>query len=60
MNILENQRERPFSPVGFARLSDCTGRRVSPKSFIIGSTVIITCETKSSRSPENQKSWRPG
>src|SRR5436190_21516478 len=55
MHILDDQRERALAQIGFARLTYRACRRVSPKCFVIGASVIITRQSKSRRCPQDQK-----
>ena len=58
MNVLQNKWERAFAEIRFARLAHGAGRRISPESFIISASVIVTGEAKSAGRPKNQERWR--
>ena len=55
MNILNNQREGSFAPVGLARLADGAVGRVSPESFVIRAAIVITGEAETAGRPEDQE-----
>jgi len=58
MHILHNERKGTLAEVGAARLADGAGRWISPKSLIVGTTVIITGEAKTARRPEDEERRR--
>src|SRR5882724_7252252 len=58
MDVLENKRERPFTPVRLPGLAHRARRWIAPKSFVISSPVVITGETKTARRPQNEHSRR--
>src|SRR5437899_10974998 len=53
MHILHNQRERAFTPVALARLTDGARRRIGPERFVICAAKVITREPKASGRPKN-------
>src|SRR5947209_16944222 len=54
VNILHDQRERPFPEIRFARLAYRAGRWVRPESFVVGASIIITGQPKTAGRPQNQ------
>ena len=41
MNVLHDERERPFAPIGMPRLAYGTGWGVRPERLIISPSIII-------------------
>ena len=58
VNVLHDQGKRVFAGISFSRLADGARRRVGPKRFIIGATIIVTRQAKAGRCPEDQKRGR--
>ena len=58
MDILHDQRKRIFAAIGFARLGNRTGRRISPKRFVICAPVIIAREAHTTGRPKDQHRGR--
>ena len=54
MNILQNKRKLSLAAIAVTWLADGTRGRVCPERFVIRAAIIITSETKTRRSPENQ------
>ncbi len=54
MNVLQNKRKLSLAEIMRARLADGTRGRVCPERFVIRAAIVITSETKTRRSPENQ------
>src|SRR5437899_10746786 len=54
MNILHDERERPFAPVAFTRFTDGARRRISPERFIVRAAIVVTGQPKPARRPKNQ------
>src|SRR6266480_182127 len=53
MHILHNERERAFTPVALARLTDGARRRIGPERFVICAAIVITGEPKAGGRPKN-------
>src|SRR4029077_9162609 len=51
VHVLQDQRERAFAEVSFARLADGAGRRIGPEGFIISAAIIVAGEPKTARRP---------
>ena len=55
VDVLDDERERAFADIRFARFADGAVRRVGPERLVIGAAVIITGEPKTRRRPQNQE-----
>ena len=54
VHILHDERERTFTPITLARLTDGARGRIGPERFVVRSAVVIAGDPKASRRPENQ------
>src|SRR5688572_8836616 len=55
VDVLHNQGKRVFTPVFFARLRNCTGWWISPKGFIICTSIVIAGKAHATGCPQNEK-----
>jgi hypothetical protein len=55
MNILHDERERAFAPVGMPRFAYGTGRGIRPERFVISPPVIIAGKSEPAGCPQNQE-----
>src|SRR2546430_8660376 len=58
MHVLHDERERAFTPVAFAWLTDRACRRISPERFIVCAPVVVTGATESAGCPTDQQRRR--
>src|SRR5262249_11677611 len=54
VQILDEQRELRFAPVGLARLAYGARRWIGPEGFVICAAIVIAGESESARSPQNE------
>src|SRR5439155_12575659 len=47
-----------LAPIALAGLANCARRRVGPERLVIGSTIVIAGEPKSTRCPKNEECRR--
>src|SRR5438105_15806719 len=60
VNVLQNEREPAFAPIGFARLTDGAVGWILPERFVIRAAVVVTREAKSAGRPQDQQRGRDG
>ena len=53
-----DERERTFTPVAFARLTNGACRRISPERFIVRAAIVVTGQPESARCPKDQQRRR--
>src|SRR5437773_2697783 len=58
MDILQNERERFFTEVGFARLTHGTGGRIGPKGLVVRAPIIVAGQPEPARPPEDEEGGR--
>ncbi len=58
MHVLQDEGEAALTPVALSRLAHGTGRRIGPKSFVVGPAVVIAGDAKPARCPEDQQGRR--
>ena len=55
MNVLHDEWERAFAPVGMPRFAYGAGRGVRPERFVISPSVIIAGKSEPAGRPQNQQ-----
>ena len=53
MNILDDERERVFSAIALARLTDRARGRVGPERLVIGTTIVVAGEAETTGRSQN-------
>ena len=60
VNVLNDQGKRVFAEITLARFAYGTGGRVSPKSLVVGTAIVVTGHSKAGRKGQNQQGRRKG
>src|SRR5947209_1047416 len=55
VDVLHDERERPFAEVSLARLTDGARRRIRPERLVICASIIIAGESEAARRPEDEQ-----